>query len=59
MFDAASGVALISPFDMEIDLEAYGGDQALAAMRAGQTQKVRIESHLAGLMRKTFPGGRK
>ena len=59
VFDAASGVALISPFDMEIDLEAYGGDQALAAMRAGQTQKVRIKGHLAGVMRKTFPGGRK
>lgn len=55
--DAATGVALHGPIDMEVDLKAYGGDQAFAAERKGLTQKVRIQSHLAGIMRRGFNGG--
>ncbi|EPX81295.1 DUF6778 family protein [Litoreibacter arenae] len=55
--DAATGAALHSPIKMEIDLKAYGGDEALAAERKGLTQKVRIQSHLASVMRQAFNGG--
>lgn len=55
--DAATGLALHGPIEMEVDLKAYGGDQAYAAVRQGLTQKVRIQSHLASLMRKNFNGG--
>lgn len=55
--DAATGVALHGPIEMEVDLKAFGGDQAFAAERRGETQKVRIQSHLASLMRQGFSGG--
>lgn len=55
--DASTGLALHGPIKMEVDLQAYGGDQAYAAERQGQTQKVRIQNHLASLMRKNFNGG--
>lgn len=57
VIDAATGVALHGPIDMEIDLKAYGGEQAFAAERQGLTQKVRIQNHLASSMRKAFNGG--
>lgn len=55
--DATTGLALHGPIEMQIDLKAYGGDQAYAAERQGLTQKVRIQNHLASLMRKNFDGG--
>lgn len=55
--DAATGAVLHGPAKTEIALKAYGGDQAVIADRQGQTQKVRIESHLGNLMRKNFNGG--
>ncbi|SHF77864.1 hypothetical protein SAMN05444273_11230 [Litoreibacter ascidiaceicola] len=55
--DAATGVALHGPIEMEIALKAFGGDQAFEAERRGQTQKVRIQTHLASLMRQAFNGG--
>jgi len=55
--DAATGAALHDPIRMEIDLKAFGGDQAFAAERQGLTQKVRIQNHLASIMRKAFNGG--
>lgn len=55
--DAVTGLALHGPIEMKVDLKAYGGDQAFAAERRGLTQKVRIETHLASLMRKNFNGG--
>ena len=54
--DAATGVVLHSPFDMEIDLKAHGGEKAIIAEQKGLTQKVRIKAHLAKVMRETFPG---
>jgi hypothetical protein len=54
--DAATGVSLHGPIEMEVDLKAFGGDQAFAAERRGETQKVRIQSHLASLMRQRFNG---
>ncbi|MBT8410022.1 MAG: hypothetical protein KJN93_10390 [Alphaproteobacteria bacterium] len=32
------------------DLEAYGGERAMAAVREGRTQKARISNHLAGVI---------
>ena len=55
--DAATGVALHGPIEMKVALKAFGGDQAVAAERRGETQKVRIQSHLASLMRQAFNGG--
>ncbi|MEP3345618.1 MAG: DUF6778 family protein [Litoreibacter sp.] len=55
--DAATGLALHGPIKVEAALKAYGGDLAFAAERRGETQKVRIQSHLASLMRKSFNGG--
>ncbi|SFR44099.1 DUF6778 family protein [Litoreibacter janthinus] len=57
VIDAATGVALHGPIEMVVDLKAYGGEQAFAAERKGLTQKVRIQSHLAGIMRQSFNGG--
>lgn len=55
--DAQTGLALHGPIEMKVDLQAYGGDKAYAAERQGLTQKVRIQNHLASLMRKNFNGG--
>lgn len=55
--DAATGIALHGPIEMESGLKAFGGDQAFAAERRGETQKVRIQSHLASVMRRAFNGG--
>ena len=55
--DAVTGLALHGPIEMKMDLKAYGGDQAYAAERQGLTQKVRIQSNLASIMRKNFNGG--
>ena len=55
--DAATGLALHGPIEMQTNLKAFGGDQAFAAERRGETQKVRIQSHLASLMRQAFRGG--
>ncbi|WP_298261594.1 DUF6778 family protein [uncultured Litoreibacter sp.] len=56
--DAATGVALHGPIEMKTALKAFGGDQAFAAERRGETQKVRIRSHLASIMRQAFNGGK-
>lgn len=45
--DARTGEILAAPRKIKADLEGYGGDQAIAADAAGQTQKVRITDHLA------------
>ncbi|MEM7471416.1 MAG: DUF6778 family protein [Pseudomonadota bacterium] len=52
--DAVTGVTLQGPVEIELDLKAYGGARALAAMQRGHTQKVRIESHLTNTMRRQF-----
>lgn len=49
--DPATGAVLGAPRTVRADLKAYGGDEALAAEALGQTQKVRITNHLAGVIR--------
>ncbi|MGB7241925.1 MAG: DUF6778 family protein [Sulfitobacter sp.] len=43
------------------DLKAFGGEEAIAAMQRGETQKVRITAHMARAIREelTVPGGHK
>lgn len=57
--DTRTGELLGKPKTVKADLKAYGGDAALRAERAGQTQKVRITAHLAEVLRQEFtePGG--
>ena len=47
VLDAKTGEVLMSPRHWKSDLNAYGGQEALEAEAAGQTQKVRISDHLA------------
>ena len=49
--DAATGAALSEPRRVESNLEAFGGQQALAAEARGLTQKIRISGHLAEVIR--------
>ena len=44
--DAASGEIVEGPRRVATDLAAFGGERALQAERAGQTQRVRIVDHL-------------
>ena len=48
---AETGALLLPVRSIRADLNAYGGQQALIAMAHGQTQKVRITQHLAGVVR--------
>lgn len=59
--DAATGEALSEPRRVTTDLEAFGGQQALAAESRGLTQKVRISGHIAEVIRQemTEPDGYK
>ena len=54
--DRATGTRIVSPIQFEPDLNAYGGAQAQAAEKRGDTQKVRIKRHLGNVMRLEFPG---
>lgn len=47
VLDARTGKPLSPPDVIKADLVAYVGDQAIAAMRQGQTQKIRISNHVA------------
>ncbi|MEP3636302.1 MAG: DUF6778 family protein [Paracoccaceae bacterium] len=49
--DAVTGEAVGKGKLIRADLKALGGDDALAAARLGQTQKVRITDHLADVIR--------
>lgn len=49
--DPATGQALMPTRTIRADLKGYGGDRALAAERAGLTQKVRVTHHLANVLR--------
>lgn len=55
VLDAQSGQALHGPVFVETHLKAYGGRAALKAEREGKSQKVRIQTHLAALMQRSFP----
>lgn len=56
VLDAASGAVIEPPHIVQIEFEAYGGDQALAAEAQGLTQKVRITQHLAALIAQELTG---
>lgn len=45
--DAGTGEVLVEPRIWKSDLKAFGGQEAIEAEAAGQTQKVRISDHLA------------
>lgn len=49
---AASGLALAPARNIEANLPAFGGRQAIEAERRGQTQKVRVTGYLAQVIRK-------
>jgi hypothetical protein len=57
--DPETGALLVPWQEVRADLEAYGGDAAIRAEAAGQTQKVRIRDHLARVIVEelTQPGG--
>lgn len=48
---AATGAPLAAPREVVISLPALGGNKAIEADRAGQTQKVRISEHLQAVIR--------
>lgn len=49
--NANTGLALADRRVIEADLQGFGGQQAIDAVRKGQTQKVRITAHLANVIR--------
>lgn len=55
--DPASGVDLIEPRKVKADLKGYGGQAAIAAEARGETQKVRVISHLTKVIRNELAGG--
>jgi hypothetical protein len=59
--DVRTGEMLTTPREIETDLEAFGGQQAISAESRGLTQKVRISGHLAEVIRQemTNPEGYK
>ncbi len=52
VFDAETGEIIVDRRLINADLDAFGGRKALAAERRGLTQKVRITSHLAGVLQR-------
>ena len=56
---AETGQILIAPKVVKADLQGFGGQRAIEAVRRGQTQKVRITGHLANVIRAELeqPGG--
>ncbi|WP_298917958.1 DUF6778 family protein [uncultured Roseobacter sp.] len=47
---AETGLMLSEPRVIKANLKGFGGERAIAAERQGQTQKVRITDHLAGVI---------
>lgn len=50
IFDVATNTPLSPPDLIKADLIAFVGDQAVAAEKQGQTQKVRITNHVAAVI---------
>ncbi|MEQ6247867.1 DUF6778 family protein [Sulfitobacter sp. HNIBRBA3233] len=48
--DARTGALLSAPRRIEASLKGFGGSMAIAADARGETQKVRITQHLAGVI---------
>lgn len=54
--DATTSANLIKPERITMSFKAHGGFSALKAVRAGQTQKVRISAHIAHIINLRFGG---
>jgi len=50
--DAKTGAMIADPRLIKADLKAYGGKRAVVAEHRGETQKVRITAHLAGVIKR-------
>lgn len=50
--DSQTGELLMSGKEIRADINGYGGARAIAAEQRGLTQKVRITSHLAGVLQR-------
>jgi hypothetical protein len=59
LVDPVTGQLFAEPKFVKADFDALGGQAAVRAEQAGQTQKVRITNHLAGVIQAelTQPGG--
>lgn len=51
VYDAQTGSLMGAPRVVKADLDGFGGSRAIAAEQDGITQKVRIEQHLAQVIR--------
>lgn len=49
--DQASGIDIVKPYPVAIELKAYGGQKAIDAEIRGETQKMRIEREITRVMR--------
>ncbi len=49
--DVETGIELVDPFKVKINLKAYGGQKAIDAEMRGQTQKLRISHEITRVMR--------
>lgn len=56
VLDAKTGAVIEAPRQISADLEGYGGQRAIEAERAGQTQKVRISDHLSREIQRQLSG---
>lgn len=57
--DPETGAVLVPAREIKANLKAYGGNKAIQADARGETQKVRISNHLAGVIQQelTVPNG--
>ncbi|MEE9429157.1 MAG: DUF6778 family protein [Paracoccaceae bacterium] len=54
--NANTGEVVIPTYLVNSSLPGFGGEEALAAVRLGQTQKVRISSHIAAVIHSQLTG---
>lgn len=52
VYDAQTGEAIEEPRVIDASLKGYGGLRAIEAEREGQTQKVRLTNHMAGVIQR-------
>ncbi|MCT8160756.1 DUF6778 family protein [Pseudoruegeria sp. SHC-113] len=56
VIDANTGEVIEAPRQISADLDGFGGQRAIEAERAGQTQKVRITDHLSRELQRQLSG---
>ncbi len=49
--DSSTNLALVEPFEVDVNLKAFGGQKAIDAELRGQTQKARITQAITSIMR--------